>query len=157
MEDGVTALMAMNVQLLIEIMAAVTSSFEGMIQTKVFTNMARALVLAATVYIVTGCKDAQSAILVIADGKPSFQFQFNEFVHPFDDESVSRFYVVDGKSEKDLNLMNKLFHGRVICSMSQGWHTSKLTKDWGQNTLTLFCLAAMSPSCSMNPIAGSCT
>ena len=65
-----------------------------MVQKKGFTNMAQAFALAETMYTAAGRKCAQSALLVITDGKPSFQFQTNELVQQLDDKGVQRFFVV---------------------------------------------------------------
>jgi len=149
MEDGVTVSPAMNVQPLTTDMSTVKTAVEGMVQKKGFTNMAQAFALAETMYTSTGRKGAQSAILVITDGKPSFQFQTNELVEQLDDKGVSRFFVVVGESEKDLDLMKKwasvpwetnLLHvpGLAVVEADEGL--------WAQKALTLFCPAAMSPS-----------
>jgi len=140
---------AMNVQPLTTEMSAVTTAIEGMVQKKGFTNMAQAFALAETMYTSTGRKGAQSAILVITDGKPSFAFQTEELVEQLDDKGVSRFFVVIGESEQDLNLMKKW--------ASAPWETNLLSIPgmavveadeglWAQKALTLFCPAAMSPS-----------
>jgi len=140
---------AMNVQPLTTEMSTVTTAIEGMVQKKGFTNMAQAFALAETMYTSTGRKGAQSAILVITDGKPSFAFQTEELVEQLDDKGVSRFFVVIGESEQDLNLMKKW--------ASAPWETNLLSIPgmavveadeglWAQKALTLFCPAAMSPS-----------
>jgi len=149
MPDGVTVSPAMNVQPLTDSMSTVKSAVEGMVQKKGFTNMAQAFALAETMYTATGRKGAQSAILVITDGKPSFQFQTNELVQQLDDKGVSRFFVVIGDSESDLNLMKKwasspwetnLLHvpGLAVVEADEGM--------WAEKAITLFCPAAMSPS-----------
>jgi len=149
MPDGVTVSPAMNVQPLTDSMSTVKSAIEGMVQKKGFTNMAQAFALAESMYTATGRKGAQSAILVITDGKPSFEFQTNELVEQLDDKGVSRFFVVIGESEADVNLMKKwasapwetnLLHvpGLAVVQADEGI--------WAQKALTLFCPDAMSPS-----------
>jgi len=149
MDDGVTVSPAMNVQPLTSEIATVSSAIGNMVQKKGFTNMAQAFALAETMYTATGRKGAQSAILVITDGKPSFAFQTEELVEQLDDKGVSRFFVVIGESEKDLDLMKKwasapwetnLLHvpGLAVVEADEGL--------WAQKALTLFCPAAMSPS-----------
>lgn len=149
MEDGVTVSPAMNVQPLTTDLATVKSSIEGMVLKKGFTNMAQAFALAETMYTSTGRKGAQSAIMVVTDGKPSFAFQTNELVEQLDDKGVSRFFVVVGENEKDLDLMKKwasapwetnLLHipGMAVVEADEGL--------WAQKALTLFCPAAMSPA-----------
>merc|ERR1712071_528897 len=107
MPDGVTVSPAMNVHTISSDLDSVKSSIEGMVQKKGFTNMAQAFALAETMYTSSGRKGAQSAILVITDGKPSFQFQTNELVEQLDDKGVSRFFVVVSDNEKSLDLMKK--------------------------------------------------
>ena len=149
MDDGVTVSPAMNVQPLTAEISTVSTAIGGMIQKKGFTNMAQAFALAETMYTSTGRKGAQSAILVITDGKPSFAFQTEELVEQLDDKGVSRFFVVIGEDEKDLDLMKKW--------ASAPWETNLLSVPalavveadeglWAQKALTLFCPASMSPS-----------
>jgi len=149
MDDGVTVSPAMNVQPLTAEISTVSTAIGGMIQKKGFTNMAQAFALAETMYTSTGRKGAQSAILVITDGKPSFAFQTEELVEQLDDKGVSRFFVVIGEDEKDLDLMKKW--------ASMPWETNLLSVPalavveadeglWAQKALTLFCPASMSPS-----------
>merc|ERR1719152_403759 len=149
MEDGVTVSPAMNVHVLSTDLGSVKSSLEGMVQKKGFTNMAQAFALAETMYTAAGRKGAQSALLVITDGKPSFQFQTNEMVEQLDDKGVQRFFVVVSDNDKSVDMMKKW--------ASYPWETnllhvpglSPLEADqgvWSQKALTLFCPMAMSPS-----------
>merc|ERR1712007_3163 len=105
MPDGVTVSPAMNVKPITANFGEVKTALEGMVQKKGFTNMAQAFALAETMYTAGGRKGAQSALLVITDGKPSFQFQTNELVEQLDDKGVQRFFVVVSDSEKNVNLM----------------------------------------------------
>jgi len=149
MEDGYTVSSAINVHPLSADLNQVKTALEGTVQKKGFTNMAQAFALAETMYTAAGRKGAQSALLVITDGKPSFQFQTNELVEQLDDKGVQRFFVVVSDEEKDLNLMKTW--------ASSPWETNllhipglmPLQADegvWGQKTLTRFCPLAMSPS-----------
>merc|ERR1719191_566985 len=148
MEDGVTVSPAMNVHALTSNLGDVKGAIEGMVQKKGFTNMAQAFALAETMYTAAGRKGAQSALLVITDGKPSFQFQTNELVEQLDDKGVQRFFVVVSSDEKTLDLMKKW--------ASMPWETNLLHVPglapldadrglWAQKALTLFCPMAMSP------------
>jgi hypothetical protein len=148
MEDGVTVSPAMNVHALTANMGDVKGAIEGMVQKKGFTNMAQAFALAETMYTSAGRKDAQSALLVITDGKPSFQFQTNELVEQLDDKGVQRFFVVVSEDDKAVDLMKTW--------ASVPWETNLLHVPglgpleadnglWAQKALTLFCPAAMSP------------
>ena len=78
-----------------------------MVQKKGFANMAQAFALAETMYTAAGRKGAQSALLVITDGKPSFQFQTNELVQQLDDKGVQRFFVVVSDNEKSVDMMKQ--------------------------------------------------
>merc|ERR1719253_1158296 len=89
MEDGVTVSPAMNVRTLTTNLDDVKTAIEGMVQKKGFTNMAQAFALAETMYTSAGRAGAQSALLVITDGKPSFQFQTTNLVQQLDDKGVN--------------------------------------------------------------------
>jgi len=148
MEDGVTVSPAMLVRTLTTDLTAVKSSIEGMVQKKGFTNMAQAFALAETMYTAAGRKGAQSSLLVITDGKPSFQFQTNELVQQLDDKGVQRYFIVVSESEKSVNLM------KTWASMP--WETNLLhvpglpilsadSELWAEKALTMFCPQSMSP------------
>jgi len=149
MDDGVTVSPAMNVHTLSTDLASVKTALEGMVQKKGFTNMAQAFALSESMYTAAGRKGAHPALLVITDGKPSFQFQTNELVEQLDDKGVQRFFVVVTNSNKAVNLMKSY--------ASSPWETNLLhvpgkavleadTGLWSQKALTLFCPMAMSPS-----------
>jgi len=70
-----------------------------------FTNMAQVFVLAETMYTSSGRKGAQSALLVITDGKPSFHFQTNKLAQQLDDKDVQFFFVVVTDNDKSVDLM----------------------------------------------------
>merc|ERR1719230_10605 len=149
MPDGVTVSPAMNVHALSADLGSVKSAVEGMVQKKGFTNMAQAFALAETMYTAAGRKGSQSALLVITDGKPSFQFQTNELVEQLDDKGVQRFFVVVSDDEKNLDLMK---HWASVPWETNLLHVpglSLLEADnglWAQKAVTLFCPAAMSPA-----------
>jgi hypothetical protein len=149
MPDGVTVSPAMNLQPLTADLGAVKSSMEGMVQKKGFTNMAQAFALAETMYRSAGRKGSQSALLVITDGKPSFQFQTNELVEQLDDKGVQRFFVVVSDNEKSVDMMKKWASDPWETNLLHVPGLSPLDADqgvWAQKALTLFCPAAMSPS-----------
>merc|ERR1719230_944296 len=149
MPDGVTVSPAMNVHVLSSDLGSVKESLEGMVQKKGFTNMAQAFALAETMYTAAGRKGSQSALLVITDGKPSFQFQTNELVEQLDDKGIQRFFVVVSDDEKNLDLMK---HWASVPWETNLLHVpglSLLEADnglWAQKAVTLFCPAAMSPA-----------
>jgi hypothetical protein len=148
MPDGVTVSPAMNLHPLTADLGAVKGAVEGMVQKKGFTNMAQAFALAETMYTAAGRKGSQSALLVISDGKPSFQFQTNELVEQLDDKGVQRFFVVVSESEKSLDLMKKWASAPWETNLLHVPGLAPLDADesvWSQKALTLFCPMAMSP------------
>jgi len=149
LEDGVTVSPAMNVHILSTDLDSVKSSLEGMVQKKGFTNMAQAFALAETMYTSSGRKGAQSALLVITDGKPSFQFQTNELVEQLDDKGVQRFFVVVTDNQKSVDLMKKWASAPWETNLLHIPGLSPLEADqglWSQKAVTMFCPMSMSPS-----------
>merc|ERR1719181_295644 len=149
MEDGVTVSPAMNVHTLTSDLASVKTALDGMVQKKGFTNMAQAFALAETMYTAAGREGAQSALLVITDGKPSFQFQTKNLVQQLDDKGVQRFFVVVSDSEKSVNLIKEYASAPWETNMLHVPGLAPLEADqglWSQKALTLFCPLAVSPS-----------
>jgi len=149
MADGVTVSPAMNVHTLSTDLVSVTSALEGMVQKKGFTNMAQAFALAETMYTSAGRKGAQSALMVITDGKPSFQFQTNELVEQLQDKGVQRFFVVITDNQKSVELMKHYASAPWETNLLHVPGLAMLQADqsvWSQKALTLFCPQAMSPS-----------
>merc|ERR1712032_470089 len=148
MDDGVTVSPAMNVLPITSDLGAVKSAIEGTVQKKGFTNMAQAFALAETMYTAGGRAGAQSALLTMTDGTPSFLFQTNELVEQLDDKGVQRFFVVVTEDSKAVDQMKKwasapwetnLLHVPGMASMEADQSL------WTQKALTLFCPAAYSP------------
>merc|ERR1719421_2854396 len=92
---------AINVQPLTADMTLVKTALENLPYKKGFTNMAQAFALAEVMYTGAGRKGAQSAILVITDGKPSFSFQTHELVQQLDDKNVQRYFLVVSENGGD--------------------------------------------------------
>jgi len=148
--DGRTVSPAINVQPLTQDMALVKTALENLPFKKGFTNMAQAFALAEVMYTGAGRKGVQSAILVLTDGKPSFQFQTNELVEQLDDKNVQRFFmVVNENGGDDLKKMQKW--------ASMPWETNlihvpgldALSADatvWSQKATVMFCPMSFSPS-----------
>jgi len=149
MPDGVTVSPAMNVHTLSSDLASVKSALDGMVQKKGFTNMAQAFALAETMYTAAGRQGAQSALLVISDGKPSFQFQTSNLVTQLDDKGVQRFFVVVSDNAKSVDLMKKWASAPWETNLLHVPGLAPLEADqglWSQKALTLFCPMAISPS-----------
>jgi len=148
MPDGVTVSPAMNIRALDSNLEEVKTSITAMVQKKGFTNMAQAFALAETMYTSAGRRNADSALLVITDGKPSFQFQTNELVEQLDDKGVQRFFVVVSEDEKSLGLMKSWASAPWETNLLHVPGLGPLEADngmWAQKALTLFCPAAFSP------------
>jgi len=148
MDDGVTVSPAMNIHALTTDLGAIKTAMEGMVQKKGFTNMAQAFALAETMYTSAGRKGSQSALLVITDGKPSFQFQTNELVEQLDDKGVQRFFVVVSDDEKSVNTIKQYASAPWETNLLHVPFFAVLEADlamWSQKALTLFCPMAMSP------------
>jgi hypothetical protein len=149
MPDGVTVSPAMNVHTLSSDLASVKTALDGMVQKKGFTNMAQAFALAETMYTAAGRAGAQSALLVITDGKPSFQFQTKELVTQLDDKGVQRFFVVVSDNEKSVDTIKAYASSPWETNMLHVPGLAPLEADqglWSQKALTLFCPLAISPS-----------
>merc|ERR1719440_1463945 len=138
----------MNLQPLNSDLSLAKAAIENSAQKKGFTNMAQAFALAETMYTAAGRKNSQSALLVITDGKPSFQFQTNELVQQLDDKGVQRFFVIVSEDEKTLDLMKGWASAPWESNLLHVPGLAPLEADngmWAQKALTLFCPAAMSP------------
>merc|ERR1719230_1792870 len=138
----------MNVQPITDDFAVVKSAIEGTVQKKGFTNMAQAFALAETMYTAGGRKGAQSALMVITDGTPSFLFQTQELVEQLDDKGVQRFFVVVTEDSKAVDQMKKWASAPWETNLLHVPGISPLEADlsvWSQKALTLFCPMSMSP------------
>jgi len=105
--DGTVA-KAINVQPLTSDIGAAQSAIESLTWQKGFTNMAQALTLADTMLQQGGRSHAQSAVMVLTDSKPSFQFQTFQKVKQLKDKGTKLFFapVIEGEG-KELALMKK--------------------------------------------------
>merc|ERR1719213_1038868 len=115
-----------------------------------FTNMAQAFTVAEKMFLLGGRKLAQSAVLTITDGKPSFLFQTYEKVKQLKDKHVKLFFAPITKFKGDeMKLMKKW--------ASSPWPThivhipglQPLAADEGifvHKVLVKFCPEAISPS-----------
>jgi hypothetical protein len=123
---------------------------------KGFTNMAQAFATAETAFIQGSRRGSHSAVMVITDGKPSFNFMTTEMVEQLDDKAITRYFFLI--NEEDLSsASNKLMKAWA----SQPWETNLvhvpgglalLDADmdlWADKALVKFCPAAYSPSDAM--------
>lgn len=104
--------------------------------------MAQAFALAEKMYTAAGRRGAQSALLVITDGKPSFAFQTSELVQQLDDRGVQRFFVVVSESQEDLNQIKQWASDPWETSLIHVPGTEILQADasvFAEKALTTFC------------------
>jgi hypothetical protein len=147
--DG-TVSNAILAQELTSTMATVKTAITGLEYKKGFTNMAQAFGVAEKMFLLGGRKEAQSAVMTITDGKPSFLFQTYQKVMELKDKHVKLFFapITDFKGD-EMKLMKKW--------ASSPWPTHlvhipgllPLQADealFAQKILVKFCPEAMSPS-----------
>merc|ERR1719361_3036652 len=115
-----------------------------------FTNMAQAFSL-ADVMLQSGRKEAQSAVMVLSDGKPSFWYQTIQKARELKDKNVQIFMapVTDFKSKELLLMRNELASQpwRSNYVRIPGLETLEHNMDvFKQKIISTFCPDAMSPS-----------
>merc|ERR1719161_2627710 len=128
----------------------VKQAIEGLEYMKGFTNMAQAFTEAEMMFLLGGRRKAQSAVMTITDGKPSFLFNTREKVMQLKDKHIKLFFapVIEFPGE-DLELMKTW--------ASQPWETHlvhipgvlPLAADEGvfaQKIIVKFCPEVISPS-----------
>lgn len=148
MPDGQTVSPAINAQPLTFDYTEVKTVLSGLQFVKGFTNMAQGFSLAESMFTLGGRHGAQSAILVITDGKPSFNFQTSELVGQLDDKNVQRFFVMVGENAADLDLMKQWASSPWETNLLHVPGLSVLSADlalWTQKAITMFCPLAFSP------------
>jgi len=134
-------------------MEAVQTAVKNLPFKKGFTNMAQAFSTAETAFIQGSRRGSQSAVMVVTDGKPSFNFMTNEMVEQLDDKAIQRYFLL--VNEEDLSSSsNRLMKAWA----SQPWETNLvhvpgglalLDADmdlWADKALVKFCPNAYSPS-----------
>jgi uncharacterized protein YegL len=134
-------------------LASVKTKIEGLKWQRGFTNMAQALTMAENMFLTDGRKEAQSAVMVITDGKPTLLYETQEKVMKLKDKAVKLFFapVTEAKGE-EVALMKKW--------ASQPWQSHlvhvpglmPLKADgsvFASKFIATFCPEAMSPSATM--------
>merc|ERR1719440_239500 len=107
MEDGSIA-SAKDIISLTSDIAKVKAAIEGIEYMKGFTNMAQAFTAAGKMFLLGGRRKAQSAVMTITDGKPSFIFQTHEKVMQLKDKHTKLFFVpITEFVGEELTLMKK--------------------------------------------------
>merc|ERR1719263_2267015 len=153
MPDGKTVSPAILSQPLSFDMETIEETVKKLPFKKGFTNMAQAFSTAEVAFIQGSRRDAQSAVMVVTDGKPSFNFMTNEMVEQLDDKAIMRYFLL--VNEEDLSsASNRLMKAWA----SQPWETNLvhipggldlLNADmdlWADKALVKFCPMAYSPS-----------
>jgi hypothetical protein len=153
MPDGKSVSPAIIRQPLTFDMAAVKTAVNDLPFKKGFTNMAQAFAAAETAFTQGSRRGSQSSVLVITDGKPSFNFMTTQMVEQLDDKAVTRYFLVVSEESMDSDAM------KVIKEWaSQPWETNLVHVPGGlallesdPNTfvaraLVKFCPNAYSPS-----------
>jgi len=151
-EDDGSISKAVLVMELSDDLAAVKTAVAGMEHQKGFTNLAQGFKLAQKLLQQRSRKDAQSAILTITDGKPSFNWETKEVAKDLDEKGIQKFIV--GISEFPNSDEWKFMKHELA---SQPWDTNTVrvpgfdalqdgAGPFVREALTKFCPAAMSPS-----------
>merc|ERR1719265_694061 len=118
-----------------------------------FTNMAQGFSQAEHAFIIGARREASSAVMVITDGKPSFNFMTNEMVEQLDDKGIMRYFMLVNEDDlsSDGNMLMKSW-------ASQPWQTNLVhvpgglslldadTDLWADKALVKFCPMAYSPT-----------
>jgi hypothetical protein len=153
MPDGKTVSPAILSQPLTFDLAAVEAAVDGLPFKKGFTNMAQAFSTAEVAFIQGSRRGAQSAVLMVTDGKPSFNFMTTEMVEQLEDKGIQRYFLV--VSEESLN---DAPYKMMKEWASQPWETNLVhvtgglslldadTDLWADKALVKFCPMAHSPS-----------
>merc|ERR1719331_1704823 len=149
MPDGSIA-NALEIQGLTNDTAKVKAAIEGMAHMKGFTNMAQAFGVAEKLLLLGGRRTAQSAVMTLTDGKPSFLFQTNEKVLQLKDKHTKLFFVpVTEFRGKELKLMKKWASRPWATNLVRVPGLDALSADpavFAQKCLVMFCPEAISPS-----------
>lgn len=149
MEDG-TISNAIKILSLTSDMQACKEAVESLEFLKGFTNMAQALALSERMFSEKGRADSQSSVLVITDGRPSFQFQTQQVVDDLEDKGIQRYFITITEEEGiETDLMKKW--------ASAPWYTNHLwipgftelmasNMTYVQEAIVMFCPMSQSPS-----------
>jgi len=147
---GTTIQPAINLQSLTFDLKAVGTKIAETTWQRGFTNMAQAFATADTILSQGGRADAQSAVMVISDGKFSFKYQTAEKARELKDKNV-QIYMAPITASRDKSLME------LMKWASQPWRTNyeripglvalKANSDiFVQKLIVKFCPDSMSPS-----------
>jgi hypothetical protein len=155
-EDDGTISPALRVQGLTSDIAMVGSKIMELQWQRGLTNMAQAFTLADTMLQQGGRSWAQSAVLVLSDGKSSFEFQTAQQVQKLKDNNVMVFMApIAASQDKSLEVLKKW--------ASQPWETNyeripgllalkHNTEMFAQKVIAKFCSQSFSPSANKEKV-----
>jgi hypothetical protein len=134
--------------------AATKVAAAGMEHQKGFTNMAQAFSLAEKLLQQRGRKEAQSAVLTITDGKPSFLFETTERVKDLESKGIMRFMVgiAEFPGSDEWQLMQSLASQPAFTNTVRVPGIDALQDGAGsfvEEAITKFCPQSMSPSMTL--------
>merc|ERR1719199_1144985 len=153
MPDGKTVSPAILSQPLTFDLAAVETVIGDLPFKKGFTNMAQAFSTAEVAFIQGSRRGAQSAVMMVTDGKPSFNFMTTQMVEQLEDKGIQRYFLVvteEALNDNPYKMMKEW--------ASQPWETNLVhvngglavldadTDIWADKCLVKFCPLAHSPS-----------
>lgn len=149
-EDG-TISKAVLVHELSDDIAAVRTAAEGITAQKGFTNLAQAYALAQKLLQQKSRKDAQSAVLTISDGKPSFLFETREKNKAMKDGGITFFNIgiAEFPGSDQWKLMQEMASQPAETNTVRVPGLDALEDGGGpfvQEALTKFCPNSISPS-----------
>jgi len=132
-------------------MEPVKTAAAGMEHQRGFTNMAQGFVLAQKLLQQRSRKDAQSAIMTISDGKPSFLFETTEKAKELEEKGIMKFMVAISEfpGSDEWRLMRELATAPSNTNTVRVPGFDALQDGGGpfvREALAKFCPAAMSPS-----------
>jgi len=141
---------ALEIQPLTGDIGKVKTSVMGMKYMKGFTNMAQAFTVCEKTLLLGGRRTAQSAVMTITDGKPSFLFQTNEKVMQLKDKHTQLFFVpITEFRGNELKLMKKWASSPWMTNLVHIPGMGPLKADeklFAAKCLVKFCPNAISPS-----------
>jgi hypothetical protein len=153
MPDGKSVSPAILSQPLTTDMSKIEETVKALPFKKGFTNMAQAFSSAETAFIQGSRRGSQSAVMVVTDGKPSFNFMTNEMVEQLEDKGIQRYFLLIN-SEDLSSASNRLMKSWA----SMPWETNLVHVNggtelldadmdlWADKALVKFCPNAYSPS-----------
>merc|ERR1740139_196619 len=135
-------------------LAATREAAAGMQHQKGFTNMAQAFVLARKLLTQRGRKEAQSAVMTISDGKPSFLFETTEQANTLESKGIQRFMVgiAEYPGSDEWQLMQTLASQPAFTNTVRVPGIDALQDGAGafvEEAIVKFCPASMSPSLNL--------